>query len=217
MEQRGELFTAILSRAAGEAIPELDPITNMAFSFISTQLDRDFAKWEDTCKKRAAAGREGGKASGRSRKQKQASEANASISKQNEANVQRAKQNEANEADNVDVNKDKDVDVNDNVDDECIKQPKVAEETHPHFVPPSLDEVVAYCQERNNGISPKRFIDYYEARGWMLGNTPMESWKAMIRSWESGQTGGESAGKPRTPKLRLITDENGNEVCVHDG
>lgn len=78
--------------------------------------------------KRAAAGREGGKASGRSRKQKQANEANASISKQNEANVQRAKQNEANEADNVDVDKDKDVDVNDNVDDECIKQPKVAEE-----------------------------------------------------------------------------------------
>lgn len=93
MEQRGALFTAILSRAAGEEVPELDSITAMAFSFISSQLDRDFAKWEDVRAKRVAAGREGGKASGKTRKQKQANESNASISKQNEAN----------EAVNVDV------------------------------------------------------------------------------------------------------------------
>ncbi len=227
MEQRGALFTAILSRAAGEDIPELDSITAMAFSFISSQLDRDFAKWEDTRAKRVAAGREGGKASGKTRKQKQANEANASISKQNEANVQRAKQNEANEANvqrakqneaneavNVDVNVDGN--VNGDVDSVYIGQPSVAEDTRPNFVPPTLEEVEAYCQERKNNISPQRFIDYYEARGWMLGNTPMESWKAAIRSWESGHTSGEPPGKPRTPKLRLITDENGNEVCVCD-
>lgn len=212
MEQRGALFTAILSRAAGEEVPELDSITAMAFSFISSQLDRDFAKWEDTRAKRVAAGREGGKASGKTRKQKQANEANASISKQNEANVQRAKQNEANEAVNVNV----DGNVNEDVDSVYIGQPSVAEDTRPNFVPPTLEEVEAYCQERKNNISPQRFIDYYEARGWMLGNTPMESWKAAIRSWESGHTSGEPPDKPRTPKLRLITDESGNEVCVCD-
>lgn len=196
------MFTAILSRAAGEEVPELDSITAMAFSFISSQLDRDFAKWEDTRAKRVAAGREGGKASGKTRKQKQANEANASISKQNEAN----------EAVNVNV----DGNVNEDVDSVYIGQPSVAEDTRPNFVPPTLEEVEAYCQERKNNISPQRFIDYYEARGWMLGNTPMESWKAAIRSWESGHTSGEPPGKPRTPKLRLITDENGNEVCVCD-
>lgn len=214
MEQRGALFTAILSRAAGEEVPELDSITAMAFSFISSQLDRDFAKWEDTRAKRVAAGREGGKASGKTRKQKQANEANASISKQNEANVQRAKQNEANEAVNVDVNVNSN--VNGDVDSVCIGQPSVAEDTRPNFVPPTLEEVEAYCRERKNNISPQRFIDYYEARGWMLGSTPMENWKAAIRSWESGHTSGEPPDKPRTPKLRLITDESGNEVCVCD-
>ena len=189
MEQRGALFTAILSRAAGEDIPELDSITAIAFSFISSQLDRDFAKWEDTRAKRVAAGREGGKASGKTRKQKQ-----------------------ANEAVNVDVNGN----VNGDVDSVCIGQPSVAEDTRSNFVPPTVEEVEAYCRERKNNISPQRFIDYYEARGWMLGNTPMESWKAAIRSWESGHTSGEPPGKPRTPKLRLITDENGNEVCVCD-
>ena len=214
MEQRGALFTAILSRAAGEEVPELDSITAMAFSFVSSQLDRDFAKWEDTRAKRVAAGREGGKASGKTRKQKQANEANASISKQNEANVQRAKQNEANEAVNVDVNVNSN--VNGDVDSVCIGQPSVAEDTRPNFVPPTLEEVEAYCRERKNNISPQRFIDYYEARGWMLGSTPMENWKAAIRSWESGHTSGEPPDKPRTPKLRLITDESGNEVCVCD-
>ncbi len=214
MEQRGALFTAILSRAAGEEVPELDSITAMAFSFISSQLDRDFAKWEDVRAKRVAAGREGGKASGKTRKQKQANESNASISKQNEANVQRAKQNEANEAVNVDV--DVNGNVNGDVDSVYLGQPSVAEDTRMNFVPPTLEEVEAYCQERKNNISPQRFIDYYETRGWMLGNTPMESWKAAIRSWESGHTSGEPPGKPRTPKLCLITDENGNEVCVRD-
>ena len=216
MEQRGALFTAILSRAAGEDIPELDSITAMAFSFISSQLDRDFAKWEDTRAKRVAAGREGGKASGKTRKQKQANEANASISKQNEANVQRAKQNEANEAVNVDVDVNVNGNVNGDVDSVCIGQPSVAEDTRSNFVPPTVEEVEAYCRERKNNISPQRFIDYYEARGWMLGNTPMESWKAMIRSWENGHTSGEPPGKSQTPKLRLITDENGNEVCVRE-
>ena len=214
MEQRGALFTAILSRAAGEDIPELDSITAMAFSFISSQLDRDFAKWEDTRAKRVAAGREGGKASGKTRKQKQANEANASISKQNEANVQRTKQNEANEAVNADV--DVNGNVNGDVDSACIGQPSVAEDTRLNFVPPTLEEVKAYCRERKNNIFPQRFIDYYETRGWMLGNTPMESWKAAIRSWESGYISGDPPGKPQTPKLRLITDENGNEVCVCD-
>ena len=98
----------------------------------------------------------------------------------------------------------------------CIGQPSVAEDTRSNFVPPAVEEVEAYCRERKNNISPQRFIDYYEARGWMLGNTPMESWKAMIRSWENGHTSGEPPGKSQTPKLRLITDENGNEVCVRE-
>ena len=53
------------------------------------------------------------------------------------------------------------------------------------FVPPSLDEVAAYCNERHNGISPSAFVDYYEARGWRYGTgKPMVNWKAAVRTWE---------------------------------
>lgn len=86
MEQRGELFTAILNRAAAEPYAELDPITDMAMSFIASQLDRDLEKWQKIKENRAEAGRKGGKKSGEIRKDKaeqsQANEASASQSKQ---------------------------------------------------------------------------------------------------------------------------------------
>lgn len=52
------------------------------------------------------------------------------------------------------------------------------------FRPPSLDEVTAYCQERHNNVNPERFIDFYAAKGWMIGANKMRDWKAAIRTWE---------------------------------
>ena len=58
------------------------------------------------------------------------------------------------------------------------------------FVPPTLDEVAAYCNERHNHISPSAFIDYYEARGWKYGTgKPMVNWKAAVRTWEQKEKG----------------------------
>ena len=53
------------------------------------------------------------------------------------------------------------------------------------FKPPTLQEVKAYCIERNNDIDPERFIDFYESKGWMVGKNKMKDWKAAVRSWES--------------------------------
>lgn len=52
------------------------------------------------------------------------------------------------------------------------------------FVPPSVEQVRAYCRERGNGIDPETFVDYYAARGWMVGRSPMKDWRAAIRTWE---------------------------------
>lgn len=61
----------------------------------------------------------------------------------------------------------------------------------PHrFTPPTLEEVVAYCRERNNGIDPQRFIDFYSAKGWMIGKNKMKDWKAAVRTWEKRQQKG---------------------------
>ena len=65
------------------------------------------------------------------------------------------------------------------------------------FIPPSIDEVAAYCNERKNGVNAQRFIDYYETRGWMLGKTKMKDWKAAVRTWERGsERQGHGHGDP---------------------
>lgn len=68
---------------------------------------------------------------------------------------------------------------------------KTPTESKRNKIPPSLEEVRSYCVERRNGIDPQGFLDYYEARGWRLGKTPMKDWKAAVRTWEKNQRGQE--------------------------
>lgn len=56
------------------------------------------------------------------------------------------------------------------------------------FIKPTLEEVKAYCTQRNNKIDAQRFIDFYEANNWTdsKGNK-VKSWKQKIITWESHQ------------------------------
>lgn len=60
MEQRGELFTAILDYSENGTLPAFTGELRMAFAFIRSSLDRDAAAWEAKRVKRAEAGRLGG-------------------------------------------------------------------------------------------------------------------------------------------------------------
>lgn len=56
------------------------------------------------------------------------------------------------------------------------------------YVPPTLEEVKAYCEERHNAIDAERFVDYYQARGWLVAKgVKMYDWKACVRSWETSE------------------------------
>jgi hypothetical protein len=50
--------------------------------------------------------------------------------------------------------------------------------------PRSIEEVNAYCEKRNNGINAEAFWDFYESKGWKVGNQAMKDWKAAVRTWE---------------------------------
>lgn len=67
----------------------------------------------------------------------------------------------------------------------------------PRFIKPTLEEVQAYCDERNNNVDAQRFIDYYSSNGWRVGKNPMKDWKAAVRTWENN---GYGASKPEQPK-----------------
>ena len=53
-----------------------------------------------------------------------------------------------------------------------------------NFKPPTIDEVKKYCAERKNKVDAIKFVDHYEARGWLLGKVKMKDWKAAVRTWE---------------------------------
>ena len=67
------------------------------------------------------------------------------------------------------------------------------------FTPPTLEEVIAYCNERNNNIDANHFIDYYTSNGWLVGKNKMKDWKAAIRTWERNGYSQSRQSKPNKP------------------
>lgn len=53
------------------------------------------------------------------------------------------------------------------------------------IIPPTIDMVTAYCQERGKGIDPQKFMDSYASKGWVVGKTKMVDWQAAVRTWEN--------------------------------
>lgn len=70
------------------------------------------------------------------------------------------------------------------------------------FTPPTLEEIKQYCIERNNGVDPQRFYDYYNAGDWKDSKgKPLKNWKQkMIAVWEEKEKGRSSptANNPQT-------------------
>jgi hypothetical protein len=52
------------------------------------------------------------------------------------------------------------------------------------FVPPSLEEVRAYCESKGYSFDPEAFHAFYESKGWKVGKNPMKSWKAACVTWQ---------------------------------
>jgi len=67
------------------------------------------------------------------------------------------------------------------------------------FVAPTVEQVLAYCQERGNDIDPSSFVDPYSAKGWKVGSSPMKDWKVCVRTWKQRR-------KQQAPDPQKTTD-----------
>ena len=67
--------------------------------------------------------------------------------------------------------------------------PKSPSERGKRFDPPMVEEVQAYCSERNNSVDAQTFVDFYASKGWLVGKNPMKDWKAAVRTWERNRDG----------------------------
>jgi hypothetical protein len=74
--------------------------------------------------------------------------------------------------------------------------PKGGRPPEKRFVKPTADEVRAYCAERGNRVDAQAFVDFYEAKGWKVGSSPMKDWKAAVRTWEQRDTAQRKPTRP---------------------
>jgi len=61
---------------------------------------------------------------------------------------------------------------------------------------PTLAQIEAHCRKTKSPVDPKRFFEYYEAKGWRMNGEPIRNWKSALRFW--GLTERQPVHQPKT-------------------
>lgn len=54
-----------------------------------------------------------------------------------------------------------------------------------NFVKPTVEEIEAFCKEKNYTVNAQQFFNYYESNGWKIGRNAMKSWQAAVQNWNT--------------------------------
>jgi hypothetical protein len=179
-EQFGALMRAAFRyRFEGTSYSGDDSCVDMAFQFISNQIDRYAA----ACDSKAAAARERWKASERQTGDTQ--DGAGTKSTDESKRVQKVQGNAPILSVPIQSNP---------IQSKDSEGPDKPPTRSKQFVRPTLDEVRAYCQARKNDVDPQRFLDFYEASDWTRGKSKIKDWRACVRTWESNGAGAKPWG-----------------------
>jgi hypothetical protein len=184
--QKGDLLDAIFSFNEEVEI-KLDPIVEMAFSFIKSDLERNKIKYQNIIERNKINGVNGGRPK------------NPKEPKKPSGLFGNPKEPKETLNDNEDDNEDKDDNkneecklINDNLDEIKKNEIDLEKPKTKKFIKPSIQEIKDYCFERKNSVDAEKFFDYYEARAWK----EIKNWQACVRTWE--KNGYSSNSKPQT-------------------
>lgn len=193
--ERGRLLTAMLEYSITGAAGHLGGNERFIFPLIKAQIDRDQERYENLCRTNAENGSRGGRgkavASGRKRSQAVANEKSQGEG-EGEGKGKEEGEREGEEGNEETTPPDGGVS-------------KKGPASGP-FCPPTLAEVEAYRAERQSPVIAQEFIDFYAAKGWMVGKCPMKDWKAAFRNaekWDRWQKPAQGkTGMPHNPTAR---------------
>lgn len=164
-QEVGRLVRSLLEYGETGETEELAGRESIAFDFIADDINRAKAAYEERCAK-------------------------------NQRNIEKryARQDDTNVYDGIRTNtnvyetyqtKDKPKDkTKDKTKDNSLPPNGVSDTRAKRFTPPTLDDVSAYIRERGSNVNAQRFLDFYTAKGWMVGKNRMKDWKAAVRTWE---------------------------------
>lgn len=202
-EQKGQCFDALASYALTGEEPSLEnPIIRLFFTMAKPQIDVNNQRFEN------------GKRGGRPRKQ-DITEEYPEIEPNKNQTITKIKpknnQTETNPEPNVNVNNKKNK----------ISSGKPLDILQKKFKKPTVDEIKGYCLERNNTVIAEKFYDFYESKGWKVGNQPMKDWKAAVRTWERSSVAPSGSKTQETTwehNMRLMREmELENQMKLQNG
>lgn len=79
------------------------------------------------------------------------------------------------------------------------------------FEKPTAQQVSEYSSSIGKPIDGEAFVAFYESKGWLIGKTPMRSWKAAVVTWTKRQYGGQDV---RRPGAGYATPTGGRERII---
>ena len=89
--------------------------------------------------------------------------------------------------------------------------PPTPHKAQKRFTAPTVEEVAAYCRERGNRVEAQRFVDFYTAKGWRVGSSPMKDWRAAVRNWETRDNAPSPARAPKVVTAQCYTQREYTE------
>ena len=153
-------------------MPNLDPLESLAFAVMRGDIDRAKVKYEAIAERNRVNGMKGG------RPKNPENPVGYLGTQENPENPVEPKKPIQNKTKQDKTTQHKDVGVASS--DAAPAEKKVRKK----FVPPTAEEVAAYCDAQGYGsIDPEGFVDYYSANGWKVGSQSMKDWKATVRNW----------------------------------
>ncbi len=86
------------------------------------------------------------------------------------------------------------------------------------FKPPTVDEVRAYAETINYyTLDVAQFVDYYIAKGWMIGKNKMKDWRAAVRTWKRrDEESGKKTGRPKRGESGWVPTEAEAEQTLRE-
>lgn len=189
MEERGQLFTAILEYGSVGKEPAFSGMLHMAWLFVKQDIDQDRRKYEVKCEQNRRNANAGQWKNENGCEQPVANACDCSERIQTGANVANTTQPNTTQC------------VIEGADAPSPKRQK-------RFIPPTVEEVEAYCEEKGYQVDARKFVDYYTASGWMRGKTKIKDWRACVRTWKQNES-----GKSKQPREndKITTPDNWEE------
>lgn len=80
-------------------------------------------------------------------------------------------------------------------------------------IPPKIEDVRAYIQEKGYLIDPEKFWNFYNCKGWMVGKTKMQNWHSAVATWVKSPNKKDDSSSMKRNALDLFSNIyiNGNK------